>query len=125
MKVSRRFKRIFSFYNIAIFLCVVVTIISICIFFIPTKKKVVINGVEIVQSKVKENEIVDESYARKLAVKQFKNVGEKGLKEADLRVLKIQRSGEEYYYVSSKENTLEIKVVGGAITRVNSELVNK
>ncbi len=37
----------------------------------------------------------------------------------------IVRKEEKYYYVSSKTNTLEIKIKGGKITRINSVLVEE
>lgn len=65
-----------------------------------------------------------ESQAKKTAVKQFKNLGET-VKEDDLQIMKIQRKGEEYYYVTSKENTLEIKISTGKVTRINSVVVEE
>ena len=72
--------------------------------------------------KTEEKEITEEN-ARKLAKKQFKKLGEKNIKEKGLNVEKIQRKGEEYYYITSEKNTLEIKIDSGKITRVNSVAV--
>ena len=59
-----------------------------------------------------------------MAIKQFKKLGE-NINEKELKVMKIQRKGEEYYYISSKENTLEIKLKGGKVTRINSATVEE
>lgn len=52
-------------------------------------------------------------------MKKFKDLGENA-KKNDLEVLKIQRKGELYYYISSKENTVEVRISDNKITRVNS-----
>ncbi len=62
--------------------------------------------------------------AIEIAVKKFKELGEK-VKKEQLEVLKIQRKGELYYYISAKENSLEIKISDLQITRVNGILVDK
>lgn len=80
-----------------------------------TKKE----DVKVVQNGNSANEI-SEQEARKLAVKQFKELDEKWIKEKDLEVLEFSRANEYYYYISSKENTIEIKKNGGKITRINS-----
>ena len=80
-----------------------------------TKKE----DVKVVENGNSANEI-SEQEARKLAVKQFKELDEKWIKEKDLEVLEFSRANEYYYYISSKENTVEIKKDGGKITRINS-----
>ncbi|MCI9038767.1 MAG: hypothetical protein HFJ29_02630 [Clostridia bacterium] len=80
-----------------------------------TKKE----DVKVVQNGNSANEI-SEQEARKLAVKQFKELDEKWIKEKELEVLEFSRANEYYYYISSKENTIEIKKNGGKITRINS-----
>ena len=75
--------------------------------------------VKVVENGNSANEI-SEQVARKLAVKQFKELDEKWIKEKDLEVLEFSRANEYYYYISSKENTIEIKKNGGKITRINS-----
>lgn len=80
-----------------------------------TKKE----DVKAVQNGNSTNEITQQE-ARKLAVKQFKELDEKWIKEKDLEVLEFSRANEYYYYISSKENTIEIKKDGGKITRINS-----
>lgn len=61
-----------------------------------------------------------EQAARAVAVAKFHELGEAGITESDLEIMKIQRQGEDYYYIASNENTLEIKVDTGKITRINS-----
>lgn len=80
-----------------------------------TKKE----DVKVVENGNSANEITQQE-ARKLAVKQFKELDEKWIKEKDLEVLEFSRANEYYYYISSKENTIEIKKDGGKITRINS-----
>ncbi len=75
--------------------------------------------VKVVENGNSANEITQQE-ARKLAVKQFKELDEKWIKEKDLEVLEFSRANEYYYYISSKENTIEIKKNGGKITRINS-----
>lgn len=124
MKLKRKLRRIFSFYNIAIFLCIVISLVSLYLFFRPnlnffstTYKEV--DGVKIVETKIKENEVITESQAKNVAVKQFKELGE-NVKEEDLNIKKIQRKGEEYFYIVSAKNTMEVKLVGGKVTRLNT-----
>ena len=80
-----------------------------------TKKE----DVKVVQNGNSTNEITQQE-ARKLAVKQFKELDEKWINEKELEVLEFSRANEYYYYISSKENTIEIKKNGGKITRINS-----
>lgn len=62
--------------------------------------------------------------ALKVARKKFGELGEK-VNEKDLEILKIERKGEFYYYISSKENTVEVRISDNKITRVNSVVVDK
>lgn len=119
MKVNKMIKRIFNLYNMAILGCTVIILISIYIIFKPEKKEET-NNIETVQSK---NEEITEEEARTIAKKQFKKLGEKNIQKDKLQVKKIQRNGEEYYYISSAENTLEIQIRSGKITRINSKVL--
>lgn len=128
MKVNKKFrkiiKKIFRPYNLAIFGCIIVILASMFVIFKPDTKNTITEKsntkTEII--KTEEKEITEEN-ARKLAKKQFKKLGEKNIKEKGLNVEKIQRKGEEYYYITSEKNTLEIKIDSGKITRVNSVAV--
>lgn len=128
MKVNKKFrkiiKKIFRPYNLAIFGCIIVILASMFVIFKPDIKNTTTEKsntkTEII--KTEEREITEEN-ARKLAKKQFKKLGEKNIKEKELNVEKIQRKGEEYYYITSEKNTLEIKIDSGKITRVNSVAV--
>lgn len=62
----------------------------------------------------------NESAARLIAASKFRELGENNVSENSLNVMKLQRQGEEYYYVSSDNNSVEIKISSGKITRVNS-----
>lgn len=123
MKISKKMRRIFNIYNLAVLLCVITIIVTLVIIFKPNNKKITSEGVEIVQAKLGSDEEISENDAKKLAIKQFKKIGESNIDEESLRVLKIQRKGKEFYYISSKENTLEIQILGGNITRINSVVV--
>lgn len=128
MKVNKKFRKIirkiFRPYNLAIFGCIIVILASMFVIFKPDTKNTTTEKsntkTEII--KTEEKEITEEN-ARKLAKKQFKKLGEKNIKEKELNVEKIQRKGEEYYYITSEKNTLEIKIDSGNITRVNSVAV--
>lgn len=123
MKINRKLRKIFNLYNLAIVGCIIIIAVSLIIFFKPTKK-VTPYGLEVIDTKIAKEDNITEENARKSAVKQFKKLGEK-IKEEDLKITKIQRKGEEYYYITSSENTLEIKIKGGEITRINSATVNE
>lgn len=130
--MKEKLKNIVNLYNIAVVICVVVIIVSLCIILKPEdggifakqKEKLMVDGVEVIQSNKKETEEISEKEARKIAVKQFKKLDE-NVKEDSLSVTKIQRKGEEYYYIVSQRNNVEIKIMGGKITRVNSSLVEE
>ena len=124
MNINKKIKRIFNLYNLGIFTCIVVILVSGYIIFKPEKQETP-SGIEVVQSDKEENEGITEEEARKVAKKQFKKLGEKNIKEENLQVKKIQRSGEEYYYISSAENTMEIQIKGGKVTRINSATVEE
>ena len=120
MKLSKKFKKSLTLYNIAIISCVVI-VVSLVIVFMPEKKeKIMLDGVEVIQSNTKEGSEISEDNAKKLAIKQFKELGESDLSENDVSCLKILRDEDEYFYIKSKQNTLEIKVKGGQISRINS-----
>ena len=130
--MKEKLKNIVNLYNIAVVICVVVIIVSLCIILKPEdggifakqKEKLMVDGVEVIQSNKKKTEEISEKEARKIAVKQFKKLDE-NVKEDSLSVTKIQRKGEEYYYIVSQRNNVEIKIMGGKITRVNSSLVEE
>lgn len=130
--MKEKLKNIVNLYNIAVVICVVVIVVSLCIILKPEdggifakqKEKLMVDGVEVIQSNKKETEEISEKEARKIAVKQFKKLNE-NVKEDSLSVTKIQRKGEEYYYIVSQKNNVEIKIMGGKITRVNSSLVEE
>lgn len=123
-ELKRKLKRTITPYNIAITICLIVLITSLCIILKPETKKTP-SGITVVSSKTKENEEITEEEAKELAIKQFKKIGEKNLEKDKINIIKIDRNGEEYYYVTSAENTAEIKIKGGQITRINSASVTE
>ena len=82
------------------------------------------SNTNIVSSGVASGDEISEDKAAEIAIAQFSQMGETGLQKSEIEIMQIQRSGELYYYISSLENTAEIKVKGGKITRLNSVLVN-
>jgi len=134
MKLKRKLKRIFNLYNVAIFVCIILIGVSVYIIFRPDKTQETSSGsvsanantnskgVEVVKTNTKEADEISEQDARKAAKKQFKELGE-DVKEDELNCIKIERAGEEYYYITSANNTLENKIKGGKIERINSVLV--
>ena len=129
--MKNKLKNIINLYNISIAICVIVIIVSLCIILklegkniFAKQDKIIVDGVEVIQTSKNETEEITEKEARKIAVKQFKVMGEK-IKEESLSLTKIQRKGEEYYYIVSQKNNLEIKIRGGKITRINSSLVEE
>lgn len=125
-KAIQWIKEHLNMYNIGIIIAILIIIISLIVIFredigkIAKKEtKKTVDGIEVVETKTKQDEEISEEDAKKIAVKQFKNLGE-NVKKDDLDIIRIQRSGEKFYYVTSSENTLEIKIIGGQITRINS-----
>ena len=123
-ELKRKLKRALTPYHIATTICLIVLITSLCIILKPETKKTP-SGITVVSSKTKENEEITEEEAKELAIKQFKKIGEKNLEKDIINIIKIDRYGEEYYYVTSAENTAEIKIKGGQITRINSASVTE
>ena len=139
-KTKKWIKKHLNIYNLSIIGLVLIIIISLCIIFrenigniansISSNIKGIdssaeekeLDGVKIVSSSIKQDEEITEEKARKMAVKQFKRLGEK-IKEDELKVTPIRRNGERYYYIITEKNTLEIKILGGEITRINSKIV--
>lgn len=123
-ELKRKLKRALTPYHIATTICLIVLITSLCIILKPETKKTP-SGITVASSKTKENEEITEEEAKELAIKQFKKIGEKNLEKDKINIIKIDRNGEEYYYVTSAENTAEIKIKGGQITRINSASVTE
>ena len=123
-ELKRKLKRALTPYHIATTICLIVLITSLCIILKPETKKTP-SGITVVSSKTKENEEITEEEAKELAIKQFKKIGEKNLEKDKINIIKIDRNGEEYYYVTSAENTAEIKIKGRQITRINSASVTE
>lgn len=124
MKISKKIKRLFSIYNLAILVSIIIILISLYIIFMPNEKTIIHNGIEVEQSNIENEKQITENQAKKLAVKQFKKLKE-DVKEEELNIIKIQRENEEYYYITSVNNSLEIKINGGKITRINAALVEE
>lgn len=83
----------------------------------PTTKPISSEG-----SKSGGNEISEED-ARRIAKEKFESMGENGIQEGSLDVIKIKRKEVLYYYVASSQNNLEVRIEDGVIARLNSEVV--
>lgn len=129
MKISRKLKKVFNLYNLAIIVCVVLIVVSLFIIFKPEKKEETSkssNNTEMVQNKKKDNKKeIKEEKAREIAKKRFEQLGEKDINEKELQVKKITRNGENSYYVVSANNTVEVRAKDGKIIRVNSVVVEE
>lgn len=72
------------------------------------------------------NENVDENYqisiseAREKAIIIFNSLGEYNLSKENVNVREINRDGNKYYYVSSLENSAEIEINTGKVTKINN-----
>ena len=116
-KIEKFIKKYFTMYNLAISGAIIVIIVSLIIILKPEGEKnkpKTVDGVKIVTSKIQENEEISEEEARTLG---------ETINKDDVQVNKIQRQGEEYYYIASPKNTVEIKILGGQIKRINSVIV--
>ena len=124
MKKEDVLKKLISPFSIAIIACVLLVGVAIYMF-LTTEKKRTPSGIEIATIEVNENEDISKDNAIKLAIEQFKILGEKNLKAEDLEVLEIIKQKEDYYFISSKQNTVEIKKLGGMVTMINSATVTE
>jgi len=130
MRVSKKMKKGFNIYNLMIVMCVIALIVLAVFFFTMLKpknednNKLVVGGVEIVEPEIKETDEITEEQAKKIAVKQFKNLDEDTTAE-QLKVTQIRRGQVEYYYVTSAKNSMEIRILGGKVERVNSVLIEE
>lgn len=124
-----------NLYNFAIIICVILIIISAIIIINPdwnaigNKIKEIGSSVqEKIISKKEENnkntKQISENEARQKAAAKFKELGEE-TKEESLQVITLERNKELYYYITSKDNTMEVKMDTGKITRLNSVVVNE
>lgn len=144
---KNKLKSIFSLRNIAIAICILVIIIVVVILiFEPDFNKNAEQQATIASTSQNNQEPeeqnasednkdhnvvqnnnsgkkISEEDAKKLALRQFNELGEKDLKESELKIKTIKRSGELYYHVASQNNTIEIKIETGEITRINTKEV--
>ena len=94
-----------NLYKVAMVICVILILISAIVILCMSSNSEKDGKIEIATTNIKEDENITE---------------EKNLKEENITVSEVERNGEHYYYVCSPENTLEIKITGGKITRINS-----
>ena len=118
VKDNNKIMKLLTPYNIIMAISIILIITSLYIIFKPNKK-FTSYGVEIVQSNVGKNKELTEDEARKIAVKQFEKLNEK-VEEDSLEVIKLERENELYYYISSEKNTMEVRIKGGEVTRINA-----
>lgn len=123
MTESKKVKKIFNLYSLVVLIFIILIIVCVTIIFKPKEKKTP-SGIEIVNTGVRKEEKITEELAKVAAVKQFNKLGEK-IEKDDLEIIEIEREGESYYYISSLENTMEIKIEGGNVTKINSASVEE
>lgn len=124
-KLKKKIKKIINPRNIVILIGIILILGCLYYFIFGQTGTTTPSGIKVVETNIQKDSEITEEKARKSAVKQFKVLGEKNVKEDKLSVKKILRNEEEYYYISSAENTLEIQVRGGKITRINSATVEE
>lgn len=124
MREKRETKTKYRLYNLAIIVFSIIIVVFLYIIFKPNDKVLTPSGLEVVQTNIKDDEEITEEQAKKVAVEQFRILKE-DVKEEDLKLIKIQRNNEEYYYITSINNSLEIKIKGGKTTRINAALVEE
>lgn len=72
------------------------------------------------------NKEADENYqipiseAREKAIIIFNSLGEYNLNKDNVNVREVSRSGKKYYYISSLENSAEVEVSTGRVTKINN-----
>ncbi len=117
IKVKKFFKNIF--------VLIVIAIAIFCALLALDKYKNVFDGkvINLISFK-KDNdsdskEYSDEEKAVRVARDKFKELGE-NVDNTELEVLKITRKGNYYYFISSKENTVEISADTFEVKRINS-----
>ena len=129
MKIKRKIKKMLNLYNLAIIACAVLIVVALCIMLKPDKKEdtsQVSNSTQVVKNEKKDNKKqIKEDKAREIAKKRFEQLGENDVKESELDVKKITRNGEDSYFISSANNTLEVRATDGKIIRINSVVVNE
>lgn len=69
-------------------------------------------------------DVISEEEARKLAKMQCKELGEE-VEEGSLEVIKVEKKGDPFYYITSRRNSMQIDIGSGKITKINSEIVGK
>ena len=121
MKIKRKIKKMLNLYNLAIIACAVLIVVALCIMLKPDKKEdtsQVSNSTQVVKNEKKDNKKqIKEDKAREIAKKRFEQLGENDVKESELDVKKITRNGEDSYFISSANNTLEVRATDGKIIR--------
>ena len=110
----------------SVLIILVVAIAIVCALLALDKYKNVFDGKVInlismkkVDGEVDSQEYSDEKKAVKVARAKFKELGE-NTDNIELEVLKITRKGNLYYFISSKENTVEISADTFEVKRINS-----
>lgn len=142
---GKRFKKKSNSHKFAIIICLAIIIGALCFIFkdnlinikdnlinifnknditATDNDKKTVDGVEIVPNDNKESMEISEEEAKDIAIRQFANLGE-GANPNKLNVIRLQRNGEEFFYVASPKNTVEIRISDGKITKINSVIVEE
>lgn len=116
--MEKKRKKGFNIRIFAIIICILIIIASLFIIFKPYKI-ITAYGLEVFQPKIEKDEEITKQQAREIAIKQLEKMGE-NIEKEKLEVLELQRQDGKYYYISSQRNSLEIRIKGGEITRINA-----
>lgn len=60
------------------------------------------------------------SEAREKAIIIFNSLGESNLNKDNVNVREVNRNGNKYYYITSLENSAEVEVKTGKVTKINN-----
>ena len=137
MAKAKRMKarKIFNLYNFAIIFAIILILVSLYIIFEPkidiskfikdltTTNEQTVDNNKTEEIKTENGEGIIENQARKIAKNKFESLGESDVDKDSLQVKKLRRGQEEFYYISSLKNTMEIRIKDGKITRINSTTV--
>lgn len=67
-----------------------------------------------------ENYQISISEAREKAIIIFNSLGESNLNKDNVKVREVNRDGNKYYYITSLENSVEVEVKTGKVTKINN-----
>lgn len=119
-KTKKWIKNHLNLYNLSIIGLVLIIMVSLAVIFRQNIKSGLDDISTNIATQIKEKQKITEEEARKVAVEEFKKLGEQDIQESDLKVSEIDRNGKKFYYIVSDKNRLEILISTGKVIRINS-----